>query len=279
MNFALGFGERFSFFAREQFGELGFARGENFGNFAEHATAGDGCLRAPRGLTARERVLLQVVRVSQVVDRREKIPENFAIAGNTASWRFGITKESMTENRAALTPAETAACTEENAAGFTPILDGLDVRESIVFDLSAGSLMLGADPKACETTRLTRMESLSMMLDFTTLPARYRLTVKHLCYALLSGPLPPGERRVSTTTVVRIFEGCPIILVPKPRPVVRRPGSGHYSPLELQRVALLKAEQIWRTGRPVETREIFEKVALSPGLVEFLTIPAYEYLD
>ena len=46
---------------------------------------------------------------------------------------------------------------------------------------------------------------LSMMLDFTTLPARYRLTVKHLCYALLSGPLPPGERRVSITTVVRIF--------------------------------------------------------------------------
>ena len=35
----------------------------------------------------------------------------------------------------------------------------------------------------------------------------------------------------------------------------------------------------WRHGRPVETREIFQRVALSPELVEFLTIPAYEYLD
>ena len=37
--------------------------------------------------------------------------------------------------------------------------------------------------------------------------------------------------------------------------------------------------ETWREGRPVETREIFERVALSPELVEFLTIPAYEYLD
>jgi malate synthase len=36
---------------------------------------------------------------------------------------------------------------------------------------------------------------------------------------------------------------------------------------------------VWRAGRPDETREIFERVALSEELLEFLTIPAYRYLD
>ena len=38
-------------------------------------------------------------------------------------------------------------------------------------------------------------------------------------------------------------------------------------------------DETWQAGRPAETREIFERVALSPELIEFLTIPAYEYLD
>jgi malate synthase len=38
-------------------------------------------------------------------------------------------------------------------------------------------------------------------------------------------------------------------------------------------------EETWRAGRPAETREIFERVALAPELIEFLTLPAYEYLD
>ncbi|MGI8714242.1 MAG: malate synthase A [Solirubrobacteraceae bacterium] len=38
-------------------------------------------------------------------------------------------------------------------------------------------------------------------------------------------------------------------------------------------------EQTWQAGRPQETRRIFEQVALSPELTEFLTLPAYEYLD
>ncbi len=37
-------------------------------------------------------------------------------------------------------------------------------------------------------------------------------------------------------------------------------------------------EETWRAGRPAETREIFERVALAPELIEFLTLPAYEYL-
>jgi malate synthase len=38
-------------------------------------------------------------------------------------------------------------------------------------------------------------------------------------------------------------------------------------------------EETWRAGRPAETREIFGRVALSPELIEFLTLPAYDYLD
>ena len=38
-------------------------------------------------------------------------------------------------------------------------------------------------------------------------------------------------------------------------------------------------EETWCAGRPAETREIFDRVALSEQLYEFLTIPAYEYLD
>jgi malate synthase len=38
-------------------------------------------------------------------------------------------------------------------------------------------------------------------------------------------------------------------------------------------------DEVWQAGRPDDTRAIFELVALSPELLEFLTIPAYEYLD
>jgi malate synthase len=37
-------------------------------------------------------------------------------------------------------------------------------------------------------------------------------------------------------------------------------------------------EETWGAGRPRETREIFERVALSEELIEFLTLVAYEYL-
>ena len=37
-------------------------------------------------------------------------------------------------------------------------------------------------------------------------------------------------------------------------------------------------EETWRRGRPGETRELFELVALSDELIEFMTLPGYEYL-
>ncbi|HEX3723172.1 MAG TPA: malate synthase A [Nitrolancea sp.] len=38
-------------------------------------------------------------------------------------------------------------------------------------------------------------------------------------------------------------------------------------------------EEVWRDGRPEETRQIFSAVALADELVEFFTLVAYEYLD
>ncbi len=49
-----------------------------------------------------------------------------------------------------------------------------------------------------------------------------------------------------------------------------------------EETAKIRAEvgdQLWQEGRPAETREIFERVALSAELIEFLTVPAYPYLD
>jgi malate synthase len=38
-------------------------------------------------------------------------------------------------------------------------------------------------------------------------------------------------------------------------------------------------DETWQAGRPEETRAIFERVALSEALVEFLTLEAYDHLD
>jgi malate synthase len=39
------------------------------------------------------------------------------------------------------------------------------------------------------------------------------------------------------------------------------------------------AEETPEGGRFEEAREIFERVALSDDFVEFLTLPAYDYID
>jgi malate synthase len=48
---------------------------------------------------------------------------------------------------------------------------------------------------------------------------------------------------------------------------------------ETARIREEVGEKTWAAGRPDETRAIFEQVALSDELLEFLTLPAYEYLD
>jgi malate synthase len=50
---------------------------------------------------------------------------------------------------------------------------------------------------------------------------------------------------------------------------------------ELERIRSEIGDDEWfeREGRPVESRELFEQVALADELAEFLTLPAYEHLD
>jgi malate synthase len=48
---------------------------------------------------------------------------------------------------------------------------------------------------------------------------------------------------------------------------------------ETAKIRASVGEEVWQRGRPTETREIFERVALSDELVEFLTLVAYNYLD
>ena len=50
---------------------------------------------------------------------------------------------------------------------------------------------------------------------------------------------------------------------------------------ELERIRTEIDDDAWfeSQGRPKESRELFEQVALADELAEFLTIPAYERLD
>jgi malate synthase len=48
---------------------------------------------------------------------------------------------------------------------------------------------------------------------------------------------------------------------------------------ETAKVRAEVGEQTWQDGQPERTREVFERVALSDELEEFLTLVAYEYLD
>jgi malate synthase len=48
---------------------------------------------------------------------------------------------------------------------------------------------------------------------------------------------------------------------------------------EMARIRAEVGEDVWQRGRPAETRELFELVALGEDFPEFLTIPAYERLD
>ncbi len=48
---------------------------------------------------------------------------------------------------------------------------------------------------------------------------------------------------------------------------------------ETEKIRGTVGDETWEAGRPVETRRVFEQVALSEPLIEFLTLPAYELLD
>jgi malate synthase len=48
---------------------------------------------------------------------------------------------------------------------------------------------------------------------------------------------------------------------------------------EMARIRADVGDEVWEKGRPDETRAVFERVALGEDFPEFLTLPAYEYLD
>jgi malate synthase len=48
---------------------------------------------------------------------------------------------------------------------------------------------------------------------------------------------------------------------------------------ETERIHAEVGDEVWEKGRPRETREVFERVALSDDFPEFLTLIAYELLD
>lgn len=48
---------------------------------------------------------------------------------------------------------------------------------------------------------------------------------------------------------------------------------------EMEKIRTAVGDEVWQKGRPNETRAVFERVAFSDDLPDFLTLPAYEYLD
>jgi malate synthase len=48
---------------------------------------------------------------------------------------------------------------------------------------------------------------------------------------------------------------------------------------EMDKIHADVGDDVWEKGRPDETREIFERVSLGEEFPEFLTLPAYEYID
>jgi malate synthase len=48
---------------------------------------------------------------------------------------------------------------------------------------------------------------------------------------------------------------------------------------EMERIHAEVGDEVWEKGRPEETREIFEQVALGEDFPAFLTLPAYDYID
>ncbi len=48
---------------------------------------------------------------------------------------------------------------------------------------------------------------------------------------------------------------------------------------ETEKIRRQVGDETWEAGRPDETRTVFERVALSEELAEFLTLEAYDYLD
>ncbi|WP_410580144.1 hypothetical protein [Amycolatopsis sp. lyj-108] len=57
------------------------------------------------------------------------------------------------------------------------------------------------DDKWLLDAAVMQSQTRSWMLNFESIPVQYRLVAKELCYAMLSGPLPPGEPRPKMASI------------------------------------------------------------------------------
>ncbi|MFE0023323.1 hypothetical protein [Amycolatopsis sp. NPDC059021] len=78
-----------------------------------------------------------------------------------------------------------------------PLRDGVHV---------AGTSRFG-DPSWDLSPAVLQHHTGAVVVHFDRVPPRYRSLVKQLCYALLSAPPPPGEKRQSIATVPQIVQG------------------------------------------------------------------------
>ena len=76
-----------------------------------------------------------------------------------------------------------------------PLRDGVSLQDTARFRDDSWSLA---------PVTLQQQER-GLVLHFATVPEAYRLCAKRLCYALLSGDLPPGERRLTINSVLGVF--------------------------------------------------------------------------
>jgi hypothetical protein len=87
----------------------------------------------------------------------------------------------------------------ENTATFAPVLEGIDLRTEpcVVFDLSIGSLMLGANPSAIETDNLTKtlFDEMSRAKVRVGIGRYDEARALYLTDAFATGSHPTDERR------------------------------------------------------------------------------------
>ena len=82
--------------------------------------------------------------------------------------------------------------------------------------LRAGAVLEDTARFVDDTWRLApairQQQRSSLILPFTDIPARYKTVAKELCYAMLSGDLPPGETRSGIDSIHRVLRELKVFL-------------------------------------------------------------------
>lgn len=140
-------------------------------------------------------------------------------------------------------PAVTAAAGQAASDGGPWVLHARPVRAGTV---RADGPRFGDDVWRLDDA-LVQHHAFGLCLDFTVVPARYRQALKQLCYVMLSGPLPPDERRPAVATVHATHGACKQFLVwldgyrrdrgSEPGPRLDQLGTGDFEAFQLHLLA------------------------------------------